>query len=73
MFDARTAFTATLLANGEVLVAGGYGGTACTANAELYNPSTGLSRPTGSMTQPRCYHSAALLSIGEFWRWEGDE
>ena len=62
----RTAFTATLLQNGEVLVAGGtdYEVT-CYATAELYNPSTGQWTLTGSMTQPRCLHSATLLPDGE--------
>src|SRR5215469_5397700 len=62
----RTAFTATLLQNGEVLVAGGtdYEVT-CYATAELYNPSTGVWTLTGSMTQPRCLHSATLLPDGE--------
>ena len=62
----RVAFTATLLPNGEVLVAGGSTYAAsCFATAELYNSSTGTWTPTGSMTQPRCYHSATLLPTGE--------
>jgi hypothetical protein len=62
----RTAFTATLLQNGEVLVAGGTGYTAnCFATAELYNPSTGTWAATGSMTQARCLHTATLLPSGE--------
>jgi large repetitive protein len=62
----RTAFTATLLPNGEVLVAGGTGFTAnCFSTAELYNPSTGSWTATGSMTQPRCLHMATLLPSGE--------
>jgi Galactose oxidase, central domain/Kelch motif len=62
----RTAFTATLLPNGEVLVAGGTGFTAnCFATAELYDPSTGQWTVTGSMTQPRCLHMATLLPSGE--------
>ena len=62
----RTDFTATLLANGEVLVAGGTDYEInCYATAELYNPSTGQWTLTGSMTQPRCLHSATLLPDGE--------
>lgn len=57
-------FTATLLPNGEVLVAGGYNTGICLDAAELYNPSTGRWRSTGSMNQPRCYHAATLLSTG---------
>lgn len=62
----RTGFTATLLENGEVLVAGGSDYEInCWATAELYNPSTGEWSLTGSMTQPRCLHSATLLSNGD--------
>ena len=62
----RTAFTAALLQNGEVLVAGGTDYEInCYATAELYNPSTGQWTLTGSMTQPRCLHSATLLPSGE--------
>jgi hypothetical protein len=66
MSAGRMSFTATLLQNGEVLVAGGSGYTAnCYATAELYNPSTGTWTLTGSMTQARCQHTAALLSSGD--------
>jgi hypothetical protein len=62
----RTAFTATLLQNGDLLVVGGTGYTAnCFATAEIYNPSTGSWTETGSMAQPRCLHTAALLPSGE--------
>jgi hypothetical protein len=62
----RTDFTATLLQNGEVLVAGGTDfEISCYNTAELYTPSTGQWTLTGSMTQPRCYHSATLLPSGE--------
>jgi N-acetylneuraminic acid mutarotase len=62
----RTDHTATLLANGEVLVAGGTDYEInCYATAELYNPSTGEWTLTGSMTQPRCLHSATQLPNGE--------
>jgi hypothetical protein len=62
----RTDHTATLLANGEVLVAGGTDYEInCYATAELYNPATGQWTLTGSMTQPRCLHSATLLPNGE--------
>jgi hypothetical protein len=61
----RTDFTATLLANGEVLVAGGTDyEISCYSTAELYNPSTGQWTLTGSMSQPRCLHSATLLPNG---------
>lgn len=66
MAESREGHTATLLPNGEVLVAGGSTyASSCFATAELYNPSTGQWTSTGSMTQPRCYHSATLLPNGE--------
>jgi N-acetylneuraminic acid mutarotase len=66
MSVSRLAFTATLLPNGEVLVAGGSAdGYSCFASAELYNPSTGQWTSAASMTQPRCHHSATLLPNGE--------
>jgi WD40 repeat protein len=66
MTAGRTSLTATLLQNGQVLVAGGSDyQIRCYATAELYDPSTGTWMLTGSMTQPRCLHSATLLSDGE--------
>ena len=63
---ARVDHTATLLANGEVLVAGGSNGTnGYLASAELYNPSTGKWTLTGSMHVPRDSHHAVLLQNGE--------
>src|SRR6516164_8494870 len=57
----RTAFTATLLPNGQVLVVGGSDyQIRCYATAELYNPSTGQWSATGTMSQARCLHSATL-------------
>ena len=70
MTTARGDRTATLLPNGDVLVAGGLTngnssiGTACTATAELYDPSTGQWTTTGSMTTPRANHTATLLNDG---------
>jgi N-acetylneuraminic acid mutarotase len=34
------------------------------ANAEIYNPSTGIWSPTGNLTTPRLLHSAALTRNG---------
>jgi hypothetical protein len=67
----RVDHSATLLPNGEVLVAGGYLGLDShyvgiyTATAELYNPSTGQWKTTGSMTMPRALHGATLLRNGK--------
>ncbi len=66
MTAVRQNHTATLLANGKVLVAGGYDDSNHTsASAELYDPSTGAWSPTGSMATPRNHHTANLLANGK--------
>jgi hypothetical protein len=61
-------FTATLLPDGTVLVAGGVGpaivGTGSLNNAEIFNPVTGQWTATGSMTAARQSHTATLLPDG---------
>jgi WD40 repeat protein len=61
----RAAHTATLLQNGEVLITGGFNGTAVLATAELFDPTTGTFSPTGSMTTVRFSHTATLLADGK--------
>ena len=61
MIEARQEFTATLLPDGWVLVAGGDGGFTA---AELYDPVTGRWTATGSMADGRIGHTATLLSDG---------
>jgi WD40 repeat protein len=66
MTTARQHFTATLLPDGDVLVAGGENGfETYLASAELYDPTTGTFTPTGSLNQARAYASATLLPDGE--------
>jgi Kelch motif/Galactose oxidase, central domain len=64
----RVAQTATLLTNGQVLVAGGddvaNGFAAVTASAELYNPVTRIWTNTGSMNYARWFATATLLTNG---------
>ena len=62
----RIGHTATLLANGQVLVAGGEDSQGhLIAAAELYNPATGTWAVTGSLATPRIDHTATLLANGE--------
>jgi N-acetylneuraminic acid mutarotase len=61
MGEVRKGFTATLLLNGRVLVAGGDGGYVA---AELYDPSSGKWTATGSMADGRFGHTATLLADG---------
>lgn len=65
MANARSGHTATLLADGRVLIVGGTGLTDATlASAELYDPATGRFVATGSMATSRTGHAAAMLEGG---------
>jgi hypothetical protein len=62
----RIGHTATLLTNGQVLVAGGEDSQShLIAASELYNPATGTWAVTGSLATPRIDHTATLLANGE--------
>ncbi len=71
---ARSGHSATLLADGKVLVVGGDAFTERTSDhtisfsgstAELYDPATGAWTPTESPIVPRLGHAAALLPSGK--------
>jgi hypothetical protein len=71
MHAPRALDTATLLPDGQVLVAGGISGgcvsSACAdivRSAELYNPRTGVWTMTGAMHEARARHTATLLPDG---------
>jgi N-acetylneuraminic acid mutarotase len=69
MAFSRALHTATLLADGEVLVTGGastYHGSKGTvrATAEIYDPQTATWRAAAPISVPRYHHTAVLLSDG---------
>jgi hypothetical protein len=62
----RTLHTATLLANGKVLIVGGWDGPnqLNLGTAELFDPVSNTFSPAGSLTLPRSQHVATLLQDG---------
>ena len=68
--DARSAHTATLLPNGEVLVAGGRRGTSDILNsAELYNPATGTWTVVGQPSRRNAPRRAQRRCCSTAWCW----
>jgi N-acetylneuraminic acid mutarotase len=68
MSTPRLGHTATLLPNGDVLVAGGsttVDEQSPSDSAEIYDPSQGTWSATGSMNSPRTNHAALSLTNGD--------
>jgi hypothetical protein len=63
---ARAGHTATLLSNGQVLIAGGYNPTTgIISDAELYDPTAQVFIDLGNTNSPRFAHTATLLQNGQ--------
>ena len=67
MTSDRKNHTATILADGRVLITGGTSGVSATpvSSAEIFDPQTGSFTATASMTTGRVYHTATLLANGK--------
>jgi MYXO-CTERM domain-containing protein len=65
MVALRSRHTASLLANGQVLAAGGTDGTAALASVELFTPATGLWTSAAAMAQAREQQAAVVLADGK--------
>ena len=61
----RHAHIAIGLADGKVLVAGGFNGATTLATAEVYDPDTGVWSPAGNLSTPRAFATATLLPNGK--------
>ncbi|MFO7537211.1 MAG: kelch repeat-containing protein [Chloroflexota bacterium] len=65
MNSGRSEHTSTLLADGNVLVTGGYSNNAPTSSAELYDSALGQWTATDSMDNARYQHTALMLPDGK--------
>ena len=73
MSEARSGHTATLLADGRVLVLGGRGASgAALGSAEIYDPAARAFAPAGMMQGARVGHSATALADGRVFIAGGD-
>ncbi len=66
MSTPRFAHTATLMADGRVLILGGYSGQAAVNTAEIFDPASETFAPVpNTMISARCQHTATLLPDGK--------
>jgi N-acetylneuraminic acid mutarotase len=73
MAVARQGHSATLMGNGQMLVAGGSdGGLIALASAERYDPVANSWTPAGAMSSPRIGHTASALQNGKVLVTGGD-
>ena len=63
--NSRQSHTATFLAGGQILLAGGFDGTIMLASAELYDPTAKTWTETGPLGTERTSHTATLLPSGK--------
>ena len=61
----RVGHTATLLADGRVLVIGGMGAGGTSAAAEIWDPATSAVKPAGTLGVGRSGHASVLLPNGQ--------
>jgi Kelch motif protein/galactose oxidase-like protein len=65
MHGVRHLYTATLLNDGTILVAGGFNKETPLATAEIYHPASGQFTAVGPMKVARAMHTATLLPNGQ--------
>ena len=65
LVQTRANHSATRLADGRVLIAGGYKGLCITPSAEIFDPATESFSSVGFMLSGRAGHTATLLETGE--------
>ena len=61
---ARQLYTATLLANGKVLLSGGVGEFGGLSDGEMYDPASNKWAASGLLKAPRWSHTATMLANG---------
>lgn len=65
MANARSQHTASLLADGRVMVVGGRNSSSSVAENEIYNPATGTWMPVQRLNAARVGHAAVVLPSGD--------